>query len=437
MRIPSEQARFPGLLARLLGPRNGPVFYGWWIVALGAVINGVGTGILYHAFSVFFLPLKHEFRVGSAAVALFYAAGRLEGGLEGPVIGYLIGKLGPRAMIVTGICMSGGGLFLLSLAPDYWSFFFIYILIVAIGYNAGFSHPLCTTMNSWFIRSRGAGISWVTASGSAGGMIFAPLLSVIIQSFGWRVGARVAGAVILTIGLPTAMALRATPESMGLRPDGDSPGLDPRPDPQRAPIFGEPDFSVKEALQTRAFWMLMGMISCRLFLTVAVNTHLVPILVWGGMSELRAAYMVSLYAFGSILSMIAMGWIGDRWSKPFMCALGLVPILLAMVGLMFSQATVLLYLFALGLAVAMGTAPLNWALIGDLFGRRSYAALRGIMGTSYGTMTFVSPIFAGWVHDVTGSYALVLLTFAVVTAGTAVSFALLPASPRTRQAERS
>jgi nitrate/nitrite transporter NarK len=62
----------------------------------------------------------------------------------------------------------------------------------------------------------------------------------------------------------------------------------------------------------------------------------------------------------------------------------------------------------------MGTVPLNWALIGDFFGRRSYATLRGIMGIGYGIGTFVSPIYAGWIFDRTGSYEDVLLTFVIV-----------------------
>jgi len=52
-------------------------------------------------------------------------------------------------------------------------------------------------------------------------------------------------------------------------------------------------------------------------------------------------------------------------------------------------------------------------LIGDLFGRRSYATLRGIMGIGYGGATFLSPIYAGWIFDRTGSYTIVLLTFAI------------------------
>ena len=108
-----------------------------------------------------------------------------------------------------------------------------------------------------------------------------------------------------------------------------------------------------------------------------------------------------------------------------MCSLGIIPAIIVMMGLIFSQAPVVLYLFPIGFALTMGTAPLNWALIGDLFGRGSYATVRGIMAVGYGTATFFSPIFAGWVFDHTGSYTVVLITFTIIFMITATFFAML------------
>jgi MFS family permease len=143
---------------------------------------------------------------------------------------------------------------------------------------------------------------------------------------------------------------------------------------------------------------------------------------------------VSLYSLTCIVATMALGWVADRWSKPLVCSLSLVPLIVAMVGLAIGQATFWLYFLAVAHGIVMGTASLNWILIGDLFGRRSYPTLRGLMGVSYGVMTFLSPIYAGWIHDVTGSYVLVLLTFTAIALLTAVSFAMLPASPRRRPA---
>jgi MFS family permease len=415
---------------RLFGPSRGRIFYGWWIVALGSLINAVGGGILFHGFTVFFLPLKNDFKASSTAISLLYGAARLEGGFEGPVVGYLISTLGPRAVIVAGVCMAGGGLLLLSLVNNYWAFFFIFVFVVYFGYNAGFFHPVTAAVNNWFIRNRGVGFSTVGAASCAGGMIMAPLLSWIVQDFGWRTGSITADLLLLTICLPATIPIRRSPELMGLRPDGASSLAGSGHEFQPGPDIEEFDFSVREALRTKAYWILMGAISLRLFVTSAVNAHFIPILVWRDMSETTGAYLVSLYALSSIFTTVAIGWIGDRWSKPLVCSLALMPLIIAMVGLVFSQAAFLLYVFAVGFAVAMGSAPLNWALIGDLFGRRSYATLRGTMAVSYGATGFFSPIYAGWICDSTGSYTLVLITFSGVLLVTGCLFAILSlASP--------
>jgi sugar phosphate permease len=408
---------------RVIGKR---VFYGWWIVALGSLINAVGVGIIYHSFTVFFLPLKRDLGVSSAAISLLYGAARLEGGIEGPVVGHLIDRFGSRRLIIIGASLAGIGLILLSTVHSFFAFFLIYVLAVALGSNAGFFHPVSTAVNKWFIRRRGIGFSIISASGSVGGMIMAPLLSYIILDFGWRNGAIFAGLIILIVALPSALPMKRSPEAMGLYPDGQPPPQNPIQElnPASQEVF-EVNFTVREALRTLHFWLLMAGISLRLLVTVALNTHFVPILVWKGMSEAASAYLVSVSALGSIIASLAFGWLGDRWNKALLSSLCIVPTIIAMLGLVFSQETTVLYFFPIGFAITMGTAPLNWALIGDFFGRGSYATIRGIMGIGYGTATFLSPIYAGWIFDRTASYTLVLITFAIILLIASTFFAIL------------
>ena len=119
------------------------IFYGGWIVILGSLIQGVEGGILYNCFTVFFLPLKRDFGVDSATISLLYGVARLEGGFEGPIVGYLIDKFGPRPIIIGGGIMAGVGLILLSTVQNFWIFFFIFVFIVSLGYNAeSFAHSL-------------------------------------------------------------------------------------------------------------------------------------------------------------------------------------------------------------------------------------------------------------------------------------------------------
>ncbi len=411
-------------------------FYGWYIVILGSLINAVGMGMLYYCFTIFYLPLQREFGVSSAAIALLYGAARLEGGFEGPLVGHLIDRLGPRTMILIGSCMAGIGLILLSMVNHYWSFFFIYIFIVTLGANAGFFHPVTTALNHWFIGHRGKAFSCIMASMSVGGMVIAPFLSYIILHYGWRAGTIAAGTMILIVAIPSALPIHRSPEELGLSPDGvPSPKIHsstPSPTGSQNVSF---DFTVKQALQTASFWLLLTTISLRLFVTVALHAHFIPLLAWQGMNEASGAYLVSLSAGVSIGASLVLGWMGDRWRKSLICSFGVMPAALSLIWLTFSQAAAAQYFFAIALALAWGTAPLNWALIGDFFGRARYATLRGIMGVGYGTATFISPVYAGWVFDRTGSYAIVLISFAITLFIVISCFLLLtrPAPPGSRE----
>ncbi|MCX5907635.1 MAG: MFS transporter, partial [Deltaproteobacteria bacterium] len=284
--------------------------------------------------------------------------------------------------------------------------------------------PIYKLVNNWFIRRRAVGFAIVSASANVGGMIAAPVISYLIFDFGWRPAAALAGLAIIIIAIPCALPLHGSPEMLGLTPDGKGRKEDKGPHPLR--IATDVDFTVKEAVRTSAYWLLAGGISMRLFVTVALSVHFVPILVWKGMDETTSAYLVSLFAFSAIFTALAMGWWGDRWNKVLISSLGVLPLAGALVWLGLSPSTAALYILPVGFAVAMGTPALNWALIGDFFGRHSYATLRGIMALAYGIGTFFSPIYAGWIFDRTESYTIVLFTFAAVLIVSSVLFFLLP-----------
>lgn len=402
------------------------IFYGWWIVSLGCLANSVGTGIIYFSFTVFFLPLKRDLGLSSAEISLLYGAARLEGGIEGPLVGHVIDRFGPRFSILLGVSLAGLGMILLSTVKDFLSFFLIYVFVVSFGFNAGFFHPISTAVNKWFIRRRGIGFSLINASANVGGMIMAPFLSYIILTYGWRYGVILAGLLILIVGLPAAIPIKSSPETMGLLPDGDPPSPGGREEAgPGGSVSQDIDFPVRDAVRTLHFWLLTLAISLRLSITVALNGHFVPILVWRGMGETASAFLVGFAAMGTIFTSLIFGWMGDRYNKAMLSSLGIVPTILAMAGLMLSSDPWVLYSFPVAFAITMGTTPLNWALIGDFFGRGRYATLRGIMGIGYGVATFASPIFAGWIFDRTESYTIVLMVFAVIFAAASFIFASL------------
>jgi len=214
-------------------------------------------------------------------------------------------------------------LFLLTLAQDYWTFFVIYISIVSIGHNAGYFHPLSTLVNYWFVRHRGVGLALVSAAPIWGHDSRArPVRDSPHVWLARRRDDRRSPHPRRRVarGIP----LRGTPESLGLYPDGESPDQGPPSAGAATPLLREPEYSVREALRTRVFWILAGSISVRLFVTVGLNVHLVPILVWGAWAK-GGRYVVSLYALGSLIAILGIGWLGTAGASLACAAWGSCP----------------------------------------------------------------------------------------------------------------
>ena len=65
---------------------------------------------------------------------------------------------------------------------------------------------------------------------------------------------------------------------------------------------------------------------------------------------------------------------------------------------------------------------LNWALVGDLFGRKRYASIRGLLAPIYNVALFTMPVAAGRIFDETGSYRIVLIAGAALLIAAALTF---------------
>ena len=178
---------------------------------------------------------------------------------------------------------------------------------------------------------------------------------------------------------------------------------------------GEPrrvyeEFTVREALRTRTYWILAVAIGLRLTAQSALMVHLIPILVSRQVDEGVGASLLALMALARLPSMIGAGWLADRWSRPKVSALSMVAGVLAAGaavwgpdGLRTGVAFVLLF------AVAQASNSITWALIGQFFGRRSFGTLRGGVTMVQSLMSTGGPIAAGWVFDRWGDYTNALL----------------------------
>lgn len=391
------------LAARLLSfPSR--LYFGWRIVAAGGFINAVAGGVFNYGFGILFLPISRDLALTRAQTSLVFSLARAEGAFEGPFAGWLIDKYGPKYVLVGGAVLTGIGYMALSQASSYLSFLFIYLGFISLSFNAGFGHSILAAVNTWFIRRRGLAMSAVTATSGLGAAVFAPSLALLVSALGWRTAVVIAGCTLIVLVVPAAMTLKRSPESIGLRPDGDT-----LPDSgEQHPSMEARDFTFRETLRTRAFWVMAAATTLRLGVVNIVTIQFIPLMVWKGSEEVAAAFLFATMSGLSGPGRITMGWLGDKVPKNILLAAGMLAGCGAFTLLQFTEQVWQLWLFVAAFALVESVNTLNWALVGDYFGRRNFATIRGTMSLVYTLGTASAPVLAGYAYDSTGTYSVVL-----------------------------
>ena len=397
-----------------------------------------GNGTVSNGFSIFFQSIRTDLGVNYTAMALVFSLSRAEGGLGGPLVGWLVDRYGARRMILIGGIVAGVGLILVSRATEYWQFILFFVGVVSIGKTAGLGQTLMAVVNQWFVRRKGVALSTLMTSFAGGGAIVVPLLGLGIATIGWRATLMYAGIFIICITIPVARVIRSRPEDIGLGPDGDpmesveeadasadaADGGTERASQAVGPRRSSPDFTVRQAIRTSAFWLLLAGLTIRVSATNAIIIHIFPMLEDKGFDAQQASLFVSAMFFIAIPLRFGMGVAGDHVSPRKILFVGMNGAALGLLALYMLDGIPAVVLFIIGFSLVEGITSVNWLMVGNYFGRSRFASIMGFMSLFHNAGMMISPLFSGRIKDVTGSYDIVMLTFIPIYVIGALAFTL-------------
>lgn len=382
------------------------VYYGWWVLSATFVLGVLSGGIFSHSNAIFFGPIKRDLGLNSAQTSLIFSLARAEGSFAGPIVGRLVDRFGSRPMIIAGGLVASSGFIMLHWVDSYLVFVLVFVGVVATGKSTGLGQVLLSAVNQWFIRRRSLAMSICITGFSSGGAVLLPLITIGVNSIGWRDVMLYSGIFMGIAVIPLASLVQHSPERMGIEPDLPLPEKEGGQEPQ-APVV---DFTVRQALRTRAYWILFSGSMLRITLWGVISVHSVEMFVWKGMSQETAGLMFSLMFFLSIPMRLVAGFLGDRVPLQPMMSGGMVAAALGVLAMLVVDGNTGVYLFVLLMAMEQGGSTLNWVALGNFFGRSSFATIFGIMSVAFNLGMLVSPIYAGILFDRTDSYTLVLVS---------------------------
>ncbi len=402
--------------------KRGKVFYGWWIVLVASILSTYGSGVFYYGFSTFVKPIVKDLAWSMTVVSGAFSIYRLEAGIAAPIVGYLLDRIGPQKLAFAGGLVMGGGFIYLSQVNTVLPFYAA-IIMISFGWSSfsggAFGNPL---VGRWFVKKRGRALGIYNAAAALAGLLV-PGVSYLIGHYGWRSTLLIIGPLTWLIVLPLSFFLKHSPEQLGLLPDGE----------QSAPVgyaahqtgaateVVEADFSLRKSMNTSAFWILTACFSLSQMTQSTVFVHLIPYLIDLGVNPTSAASVVTFLAVASMGGRYGFGWLGDRFSKKWLLIILFIiqPIaifsLIRVHGFVDIIPFVLLYSTAYG-----GTVVVKATITGDYYGRKNYGKIFGAI-QGFSTLGGIAgPLIAGLVYDITGSYHLAFISFAIMMVFTAL-----------------
>ena len=417
-------------LDALLRPR-GHVFYGWWIVLAGIGVQMMGSALMMQSYGAYVVLLQQDFGWSKTLLAGAFAMTRIESGLLGPLQGWVTDRFGPRLVMSVGLVIYGVGFLLFSRIDSLLGFYLTFV-VIALGSSLGGFVSVIVALVNWFDRNRALAVGISQIGHSLGGLAV-PLVVVALSAFGWRATAFASGLLIMAVGLPLAQIMRHRPEDHGEVVDGLPEPTARHPHSSASAVDRSRDFTVREALRTRAFWFISLGHASALLVVSAVMVHLVLHLTESlGYSLATAAWVVALMTAVQMVGQVSGGYLGDRFDKRAIVVACMVAHATGLLLLAHANSSAMVIGFALLHGWGWGTrGPQMVAMRADYFGATSFGTIMGFSSLIVMLGMTIGPIVAGFLADRTGSYEFGLTVLAVAALLGSIFFMLAtPPKPR-------
>ena len=368
-----------------------------------AVLTGASVMLtmsmgMRQSFGLFVAPVTQDLGISVADFTLAIAIQNLTWGLSQPFIGAFADKFGCRMMTVFGSLLYAAGLGVTMMAEGPVA------LWIGLGFMIGLALA-CTALSLALSASaravsavkRSITLGTVSAAGSIGTFIAAPLAQGLITSDGWLM-AMVGFLGLCVVMIPAAFFVGA----------GDKTAMQMA----RTSTASDAHLSLKEVLAEA--WQHKGYVTmavayfvCGLQL-IFIAAHLPTYLELCGQSPTLSAQALGVIGGFNAIGCYILGWMGGKYPKHVL--LGSVYILRSAFIVVYfllpaTPTTTLVFAAVMGL-LWLGVAPLVTGLVGQIFGLRYMATLTGLAFFCHQTGSFFGAWGAGLIFDALGNYDL-------------------------------
>ena len=338
---------------------------------------------------IFLQPLTHDIHISVSDFTLAIAVQNLAWGFLQPLAGAMTVRYGFRPIMMVGSLLYIAGLVLMASAQGLVS------IMLGAGVLIGTSLACTAAAIAMSVAARAVPavvrstvLGMVSAAGSLGALVSAPIGQILSEDYGWRTG--LVGFVILSVLMLPAAWFAGK--------------VDEVPLPARtADDIGDTSagVAVKVAFGNASFVVM----TCAYFVCgmqlVFLTTHLPSYLAICGMDPMLSAQTLGMIGGFNVLGSLFFGWAGGRWNK--LALLGGIYVARSLILAWYfmlppSPASTLLFGALMGF-LWMGVGPLVAGAVAEMFGLQWQAMIQGIAFMSHQLGSFLGAYGGGLIYE--------------------------------------
>lgn len=384
-------------------------FPGWQMVITGGIISAFVYGTYTYGISVYLPYFVYDLGFGWTAIGLMYSFTGITGGIESPVTGWLIDRLGARLMLWLTLGIGGIGWILMGMVmTELWHLYVFFAVIVTLSYNSSAYYPVWKALAGWFARRSGTAMGLVTVIAILGaGPIALSANGYLVQQVGAKTALVWLGVLSFVMAIFGSNYRRGRAEQYGYLPDNEAIGAEVAVRAEDVAKVRPYDFNSGQSLRTPAFWILAYLNIAYYGAQTVLGLFVIVWLTSLGIDKVLAAVLYGwMFAFGipgRLLTSFASDRLDQRGQLHWLWLLYFVLLSAGMaVGVLSTMAggavfgAVALAVYGLGYG---GGVSLFGISIAKYFGEKNYALIQGWLNIPSFVAWGGLPLAGGWILD--------------------------------------
>ncbi len=363
----------------------------WLFIALAAAAMLMITMGARQSQGLFVFPISGSTGVSIVTISFAMAVGQFMWGAVAPVAGALADRFGAARVLVCGVLVLALGTALTPLLTTSSGLVLTIGILTAVGSGAGsFSMLIGTVMGRLPPAHRGTAAGMITAGGSFGQFVFAPIAQALISLWGWTVAMWSLSAIAL-LALPLVQPIVGPKRHGGALTGNSSDGM---------------KATLRNAFGNSSYLLLHGsFLTCGFHIAFLV-THLPGEVDLCGLPASVASWSLAIIGLANIAGSFTAGWLLNHFrGKYVLFGMYGSRTLLILLYLAAPKTEWTFYLLAVGLGFSwLGTAPPTAGVVGKLFGMRYLSTLYGLTMVSHQLGGFFGAWLGGLAFAHYGNY---------------------------------